>query len=68
MLTAIIKTGRKDTVVSSYNLFFSNGLRLTTEDLVWRSRDERAAIRLQFCQVVIELRNAGVPVHGDIEE
>lgn len=63
-MKADIKTGRTEGFVSSYNLFFENGLRLKTEDLTWKSVGERDAVRRRFDTVVMALVEAGIEIYG----
>jgi hypothetical protein len=65
-MTVTIKVGTKDTIVSSYNLFFSDGLRLKTDDLMWLGTAERDKIRDQFMNVCDALRGAGWTVEGSL--
>jgi hypothetical protein len=65
-MKAHVKVGRKEGFVSSYNLFFDNGLRLQTEDLTWKTADDRTRIGEQFLVVVAALKAAGVEVEGGI--
>lgn len=61
-----IKIGRIEGFVSSYNLFFENGLRLKTDSLVWLSKDDKEAVRLQLIEVVKALRSAGCKIEGEL--
>jgi hypothetical protein len=68
VMTVTIKTGTKDGIASSYNLFFDNGLRLKTEDLAFLSKGERDSIRQQFEAVIVLLLNGGATVEGSLNE
>ena len=61
-----LKTGRKEGFVSSWNLFFDNGLRLQTIDLTFRSTDEVDETFTQFCEIVEVLRAAGFEIDGEM--
>ena len=67
-MTVTVKTGRKDGIVSSYNLFWENGLRLKTDDLIFLTGAERAAIREQFQAVIVVLLNGGATVVGSLDD
>jgi hypothetical protein len=62
----LIKVGRKEGLVSSYNLFFEDGSRLKTDDLLWVGAAEREAIAENFLKLVQTLQAAGWKVEGDI--
>lgn len=61
-----VKIGRTEGFVSSYNLFFENGLRLKTDSLLWVSKDEKENIRLQLAKIVDMLRSAGCDIKGEL--
>ena len=61
-MIAEIKVGRTDGKITSYNLFFSNGLRLKADTPWFMSADERA----EFLCVVDAMRAAGFVVTGEI--
>lgn len=63
-MKAVIKVGRTDTMVSSYNLFFDNGLRLKV-DVLWAGKAEHERIIKQFEEVVSALILGGISVTGD---
>ena len=65
-LKATVKTGTREGFVSSYTIFFSNGLRRKTEDLTWSTTDQQIATRAQFIEVLGVLQQAGVHIEGDI--
>ena len=65
-MIAEIKVGRTDGKITSYNLFFSNGLRLKADTPWFMSADERAEILAQFLCVVDAMRAAGFVVTGEI--
>lgn len=63
-MKAEVKIGRKDGFVSSYNLFFENGLRLMTQSVLWGGVEDRAVVLAQFKEVIAALQAAGVDVIG----
>lgn len=58
-MKVLVKVGRKEGFVSSYNLFFENGLRLMTPDQTWATSEERAATKKNFDDVVALLQFNG---------
>jgi hypothetical protein len=63
-MTVTVKVGKKEGFVSSYNLFFPDGLRLKTDDLTFMGADDRKKIREQFEAVLEALCVAGFDVEG----
>ena len=59
-----VKVGKTDGRESSFNLFFESGLRLATESLVFKTVDEKKAIREQFNEVLEALAKAGWDIEG----
>jgi hypothetical protein len=65
-MTITVKVGKKEGFVSSYNLFFPNGLRLMTEDTTWACAADKKKIQEQFQSVVNSLRDEGWTIEGTI--
>lgn len=66
-MTVTIKIGRKEGFISTYNLFFPDGLRLQTKDLTFASAEDRKLIKIQFQSVVDALRSVGWIIEGEVE-
>jgi hypothetical protein len=63
-MKVLVKVGRKEGFVSSYNLFFANGLRLMTPDQTFAASSDRAEVKKQFDDVVAALIVGGFEVEG----
>ncbi len=63
-MTVIVKVGKTEGFVSSYNLFFSSGLRLKTDDLTWATDAKHKKTQEQFHDLLETLAAAGWTIEG----
>lgn len=67
-MKVIVKVGRTEGFVSSYNLIFPDGLRLKTNSLTWFPASEKQKIHDRFLALLNSFHSAGWTVEGTIDE